>query len=139
MFRIKKSCWYMVMFHHAYLISQLLFKKTLVINLEESADIPSHVEVSFHWSTFFSFLSISKCYHEAQALTAIMLDFCLFVLSFSSHSRKLHSFGDDTFAGEGLQILTYARHYLFGICLQLCIWYGMIILGTFCRVLHYIM
>ena len=29
---------------------------------------------------------------------------------FSSHSRIFHSFGDITIAGEGLQILTYARH-----------------------------
>ena len=36
--------------------------------------------------------------------------FCLFVWSFSSHSRILQSFGDVTIAGEGLQILTYTRH-----------------------------
>ena len=35
---------------------------------------------------------------------------CLLVWSFSSHSRIFHSFGDDTIAGEGLQILTYAQH-----------------------------
>ena len=36
---------------------------------------------------------------------------CLFVcLGFSSHSRIFHSYGDVTFAGEGLQTLTYARH-----------------------------
>ena len=35
---------------------------------------------------------------------------CLFVCSFSSHSRIFHSFGDVTIAGEGLQILTYAPH-----------------------------
>ena len=29
---------------------------------------------------------------------------------FSSHSIIFHSFGDVTIAGEGLQILTYARH-----------------------------
>ena len=29
---------------------------------------------------------------------------------FSSHSRNFHSFGDVIIAGEGLQILTYARH-----------------------------
>ena len=33
-----------------------------------------------------------------------------FVWSFSSQSRIFHSFGDVTIAGEGLQILTYARH-----------------------------
>ena len=31
-------------------------------------------------------------------------------LEFSSHSRIFHSFRDVTIAGEGLQILTYARH-----------------------------
>ena len=35
---------------------------------------------------------------------------CLFVWSFSSHSRMFHSFGDVTFAGGGLQILTCARY-----------------------------
>ena len=36
---------------------------------------------------------------------------CLFG-SFSSHSKILHSFGDVPIAGEGLLILTYARHLL---------------------------
>ena len=36
--------------------------------------------------------------------------FYLFVYSFSSHSRILHSFGDVTINGEGMQILTYALH-----------------------------
>ena len=35
---------------------------------------------------------------------------CLFVFSFSSHSRTFHSYEDDTMPGDGLQILTYARH-----------------------------
>ena len=35
---------------------------------------------------------------------------CLFVWSFSSHSRIFHSFGDVTINGEALQILVYARH-----------------------------
>ena len=34
----------------------------------------------------------------------------LYVWSFSSHSRIFHSFGDVIITGEGLQILTYARH-----------------------------
>ena len=34
----------------------------------------------------------------------------LFVWGFSSNSRIFHSYGDFTIAGEGLQILTYARH-----------------------------
>ena len=35
----------------------------------------------------------------------------LFLFVFSSHSRIFHSFEDVTIAGEGLQILTYARHF----------------------------
>ena len=34
----------------------------------------------------------------------------MFIWSLSSHSRIFHSYGDVTNAGEGLQILTYARH-----------------------------
>ena len=34
------------------------------------------------------------------------LNFCLFVLGFSFHSRIFHSYGDDTIPSEGLQILT---------------------------------
>ena len=36
--------------------------------------------------------------------------FCLLVWDLSSHSRIFHSYGDVTVVGEGLQILTYARH-----------------------------
>ena len=36
---------------------------------------------------------------------------CLFVyLEFIVHSKIFHSYGDVTIAGEGLQLLTYARH-----------------------------
>ena len=42
------------------------------------------------------------------------VDVCLFVCSFvwvfSSHSRIFHSYGDGISTGEGLQILTFARH-----------------------------
>ena len=42
---------------------------------------------------------------------AVSLDlFCLFVWSFSYHSKFFYSFGDVTIADEGLQILTYAQH-----------------------------
>ena len=37
------------------------------------------------------------------------VQYLVFVLSFSSHSRTFHSFGEVTIAGEGLQILTFAR------------------------------
>ena len=38
------------------------------------------------------------------------LDIYVFYVHISSHSRIFHSFGDVTFAGEGLQILSYAQH-----------------------------
>ena len=49
----------------------------------------------------------------------VMLLYCVLVAALvmvillvfgSSHSRILHSFGDVTITGEGLQILTNARH-----------------------------
>ena len=40
----------------------------------------------------------------------LLFSFCLFVCRLSSHSRIFHSYGDVTITGEGLQILTYARH-----------------------------
>ena len=42
--------------------------------------------------------------------TCYTLGFILFVWSYSSHRIDFHSYGDVTIAGEGLQILTYARH-----------------------------
>ena len=36
--------------------------------------------------------------------------FSLFVCGFSSHLRIFHTYGDVTISGEGMQILTYARH-----------------------------
>ena len=46
---------------------------------------------------------LTKCGHISDKV-------CLFVWGFSSHSRIFNSYGDVTFAGEGLQILTYAQH-----------------------------
>ena len=40
----------------------------------------------------------------------VFLFFVLFFGGISSHLRIFHSFGDVTITGEGLQILTYARH-----------------------------
>ena len=40
---------------------------------------------------------------------------CLFAWGFSSLSRIFHSNGDVTITGEGLQILTYARHLIMAI------------------------
>ena len=45
---------------------------------------------------------ISYDYHDKVKL--------YFVWSFTSHSRFFHSFWDVTITGEGLRILTYARH-----------------------------
>ena len=45
--------------------------------------------------------------HMDSALKCLI---CLFVWGLSSHSRIFHSYGDVTITGEGLQILTYARH-----------------------------
>ena len=38
------------------------------------------------------------------------LKILLFVWDLSSHSKFFHSYGNVTIAGEGLQILTYARY-----------------------------
>ena len=52
--------------------------------------------------------------HQVLWVVFIFLCFFVFVLvlcfGFSFHSRNFHSYGDVTIAGEGLQILTYARH-----------------------------
>ena len=40
----------------------------------------------------------------------VCLFVCLFVLSLSSNSKIFHPYGDVTISGEGLQIMTYARH-----------------------------
>ena len=40
----------------------------------------------------------------------VSLFVCLFVWSFASRWKFFHSFGDVIIAGEGLQILTNARH-----------------------------
>ena len=45
-----------------------------------------------------------------QSINQSLFLLCLFVWSLSSHSKILHSYGDVIIAGEGLQILTYARH-----------------------------
>ena len=48
---------------------------------------------------------------DSLAYILHMFFVCLFVyLGLSSHLRIFHSYGDVTIAGEGLQILTYARH-----------------------------
>ena len=46
---------------------------------------------------------------EQYNIALLYTNVCLFGV-FSSHSRIFHSYGDVTVAGEGQQILTYARH-----------------------------
>ena len=60
---------------------------------------------------------IKKCNPLSQLQFIVMvtmdtlaMSICLFVWSLSSHLRIFHSYGDVTIAGEGLQILTNARH-----------------------------
>ena len=57
-------------------------------------------------STWLTDLSYPKLAHG----TSLICLFCLLVWGFSSHSIICHSYGDVIIAGEGLQILTYARH-----------------------------
>ena len=47
---------------------------------------------------------------ERKPLGVFMFVFCLLVWDYSFHSRIFHSHGDVTNSGEGLQMLTYARH-----------------------------
>ena len=49
-------------------------------------------------------------YDYNQDLRIFKICLFLFVWDFSPHSRIVHSYGDVTIAGEGLQILTFARH-----------------------------
>ena len=55
-----------------------------------------------------------SCRHLSSFNDEVLIDACrrLFVCLFvcSTHSRIFHSFGDATITGEGLQILTHARH-----------------------------
>ena len=66
-------------------------------------------KMSYLHTSFFRNL----CTPQHNLLTmVIMTNFfvCLFVWGFSSHLIIVHSYGDVTIAGEGLQILTCARH-----------------------------
>ena len=54
--------------------------------------------LKYHWKIFKTYTYLANMY------------ICFFDWSYSSHSRIFHSIGDVTLAGEGLQILTYARH-----------------------------
>ena len=58
----------------------------------------TRIDVYHEWYQWCTFLA-SSCHYV-----------CLFVWSLSSHSRIFHLFWDVTIVGEGLQILTYARH-----------------------------
>ena len=60
--------------------------------------------------------NLSHSYMYERRLTWVQTVFwrvfvCLFVVwGLSSHSRMFHSYGDVIMTGEGLQMLTYARH-----------------------------
>ena len=45
-----------------------------------------------------------------QIIGDATLSVCLFGWCFTSHSKNFHLFGDIIMTGEGLQILTFARH-----------------------------
>ena len=71
---------------------------------------PDHDLWSQPWQSYFSKIGI-PFKMNVVAFACPCADFvCLFVWGLSSHSRIFHSHGDVTIAGEGLQILTYARH-----------------------------
>ena len=56
----------------------------------------------------FFFQTLSIYLHSFVVI--FLLFVCWLVLSFSSHSRNVYSFGDVTIVGEDLQMLNYARH-----------------------------
>ena len=62
-------------------------------------------------SGFFLMLLVDKyvCFFHSVYWANIVI-VCLFCLGLSFHSIIFHSFGDLTIAGEGLLILTFARH-----------------------------
>ena len=74
----------------------------------------SHLILNSFLKFIFFFLLISMIIFSSIICLFVCLFVCfvcLFVcLGFSSHSRIFHSYGNVTFTGEGLQILTYARH-----------------------------
>ena len=45
-----------------------------------------------------------------EGCNVIAIEFVCCALGFSSHSKIFHLYRDVTITGEGLQILTYARH-----------------------------
>ena len=65
------------------------------------------ISLSINWilqfDFFYLFLYVVAVYVKGAFLY-------LFVWGFSLHSRIFHSYGDVTITGEGLQVLTYARH-----------------------------
>ena len=56
-------------------------------------------------------IKVSITDHEIQDILWIFsVIVCLFNWGFSSHERIFHLYGDVTIAGEGMQILIYARY-----------------------------
>ena len=59
---------------------------------------------------FFQYFIKSLSLSLSLSLCVSVWFACLFVWGFTSHSRFFHIYGDVTITGEGLQMLTYARH-----------------------------
>ena len=75
----------------------------LAVVIGKSVDLHRHITLCCTVYWIFDILWNIYCMD-------ICLFVCLFAWSFSSNSTIFQSFGDVTIVGEGLQILTYARH-----------------------------
>ena len=64
-------------------------------------------EIKLSFTVWTKIILIRLCHLKICQLAS---NFFVCLLSFLSHSRIFHSYGDISIAGEGLQILTYARH-----------------------------
>ena len=62
-------------------------------------------------SLFTSWMMFNAFFLSFNVHLQLILFVCLFVCSLSSHSKIFHSYWHVTIAGEGLIILTYARHF----------------------------
>ena len=96
-----------------------LKKLTLVITSKRKSELPYSKWSFLVTRSFYWYMYQNSCPCNLGNLWSrpfvfhkhILFRFCLFVFCFSFHSRIFHrSFGDVTIAGEGLYILTCARH-----------------------------
>ena len=104
----------------------ILKKKIKMVNMASWIKLKSIENISWQWNssyvlwpifpTAFQRIAVFTWKQKRDSISSWhellkhMENNCLFVWSFSSHSKNFHSFGDVTIAGEVLQILTYARH-----------------------------